>query len=96
MIKYFFLLASVIHSTQCLADSESSYKAEFHKKHFQSCYREMTSGADKVDAKLANRICSCLAERTVSTLPFADLKKYDSNPLAYKDFIAATISKCLI
>ncbi len=96
MIKYILPIIAISYSTNCLADFDSNYKAEFQKNYFQTCYRDMTTGADKVEQKLSHKICSCLAEKTVSALPVSELRKYNKDPMAYKDFIASTLAKCLI
>jgi hypothetical protein len=96
MKKFTFLFFFASFSLLCIADSDSDYKNEFRKNNYQSCFKEMTSGSDKVEPKLANKICSCLADKTVSSLSVIELKRYDKNPLAYKDLIAKFVSQCLI
>ena len=96
MKKLTLLILLSVNSFSCFADSDSDYKNEFRKNNYQSCYKEMTSGSDKVEPKLANKICSFLADKTVSSLSVIELKRYDKNPLAYKDLIAKFVSQCLI
>jgi hypothetical protein len=86
----------ITQAVACFAESDNEYKNKFQINHYQSCYGEMTTGSDKVESKLAMKICSCLSDKTVATLSVPELKKYDKNPMAYKDLIAKFVSQCLI
>ena len=96
MKKLTLLILLSVNSFSCFADSDSDYKNEFRKNNYQSCFKEMTTGSDKVEPKLASKTCSCLSDKTVSSLSVTELKKYDKNPLAYKDLIVKFVSQCLI
>jgi hypothetical protein len=96
MKKLTLLIFFSVNSLLCFADSDSDYKNEFRKNSYQSCFKEMTTGSDKFETKLANKICSCLSDKTVSSLSVTELKKYDKNPSAYKDLIEKFVSQCLI
>ena len=96
MKKTLLLTSLFLYSVICTADADGDYKNEFRKNYYQSCNKEMTSGSDKVESKLAIKICSCMADKTVRSLSVPELKKYDKNPSAYENLVTKLFSQCLI
>jgi len=74
--------------------TESQYREEYRKNFYQSCYRGMTSGADKVDRGTANKMCSCQANDIVNRLSVPELQKFDKNPFGYEDVLSKVIASC--
>jgi len=80
----------------CLSYTDEEYKIEFRKNSYLACYRSMTAGADGLSRAESEKYCACLADSHIRNLNVIELKKFDLNPLAYKDYMAKTIANCLV
>jgi hypothetical protein len=96
IMKNILLVLMLLQVPASNALTETQYREEFRKNFYQSCYRGMTSGADKVDRATANKMCSCQANDIVSRLSVPELQKFDKNPLGSEDIIAKVISSCFL
>ena len=90
------ILSFLIFSMQAKALNDAEYKAEFRKNYYVSCYKEMTTGDDKVEPKFSSNYCACMADKFVTSLTISELKKLDKNPFAFKDLMASYSAKCMV
>jgi hypothetical protein len=95
-MKKTLIFIGLINAFSSYALSDTDYKIEFQKNYFQSCHKEMTTGADKVDTKTANKMCGCLSNKIVTALSVQDLKRYEKNPYSYNDVLSKAVSQCLM